>query len=182
MNSNKKNIFIWILIPLTFIVGINILLYKKPSVKKKEVTFHYENPELIFFKNLRAFFYQPENKDHIEIHTLKELQKIKPAPPFYYAIVIDPQNSKSFISPKITVDQDSVLLTRSHQNIIDSLYIFEGSIIERYQQAATMYDWVREAEEIHIWDHQKQELLSKKAKDAYRKTLKDYFKLINAIH
>lgn len=178
-----KHIFaLWFATMLLLLV---IFFPKDRPIRLDEISFHMPENEELFFKNLRAFYYDYEYKDdaNFKIYRIKTREKDTTLKHVNFTIVQNWLQDEAYIYPEISgLPNDSAWLLCVHpNNKIDTFPLFEVNAWQHFQTASLVYMALREGANFKLKNKQGQTFAlweNPNQMQSIKKTLKDYFKLV----
>ena len=177
-----------------FMIVAGMMYACHPDKNKKidpEPQFSTSDASELFFKNVRQSYYDKfEMKEaKLEVYRIKERMQMEQYPLLQPAIVVNWRYDEAYLllEPNATLQGlDSVKIiwedTVAHKK---GYYVFaNGNKADHYRLATSIYNSIQDRQQLYVLgkDNQKQEFLHKATdREAFRKTLFDYYRLVNLI-
>lgn len=169
----------------TMLLLLVIFFPEDRPIRMNEVSFHMPENEELFFKNLRAYYYDYElnEESNFKIYRIKSRDKDSTSIHLNFAIIQNWLQDEAYIMPEITgIHNDSlVFLCVHHENKTDTLPLQNANAWQHYQTAAEVYMALRQNARFSLINTQNQLFplwANPNQALSIKKTLKDYFKLV----
>lgn len=167
-------------------VGIVIIFQPESRPEKINlVSFHTNEADELYFKNVRLFYYitREEGFGIFEVHRLKSIQETNRLT-LPFAIYNNWRANEAFIRLDTTFSnayQGAVLMKDSSGTIIPITNLPEADNISQYNFAKDTFKALDKKYKIGLLHHGKETWISESSSKSIRQCLKDYFKLVGKL-
>lgn len=183
MRNNKKLKWFFVLWFILMIAFATLTFPEhKPLKKIAEVSFHVQENEELYFKNIRSYYYETEEREDAQfyLYRLKSRRKDSLQPTLNLTIVNNWRMDQAYILIEPNFDsQQDLQLTFQIDNRLDTL---QGDLLntpKHYELAMRIYETITQEGSVQTLEENPKNLFVKEEdRQAAIRVLKDYFKLV----
>ncbi len=186
MNPAAKALLVFI----GFLLGLSFLFAPAPrAVDLNEVRFAHTSSSLLYFKNIRSFYYdiQPDERSGFILNRLKRRDLDSTRPSLQFTIVNNWRMDESYIYAELNTAGEqwaapAVYFTRATKDTLFSLNRLDNEA--HYHFAAEVYNQLLRNQPLYLVNGQdtiKELYAEKRTNFNAAMVLEDYFKLVNKL-